>query len=88
MVIAVNTRFLLKDQLEGFGYFTKEVLEILTKKNPKHQFHFFFDRPFDEKFIFSSNVYAHVVAPPARHPLLWKYWFDVKVPLLLKKNQG
>ena len=40
---------------------------------------------FDEKFIFSSNVYAHVVAPPARHPLLWKYWFDVKVPLLLKK---
>jgi len=84
-VIAVNTRFLLKDNLEGFGYFTKQVLEVLTKKYPEHQFHFFFDRPFDECFIFSANVQGHVLSPPARHPLLWKYWFDVKVPRLLKK---
>jgi glycosyltransferase involved in cell wall biosynthesis len=85
MVIAVNTRFLLKDNLEGFGYFTKEVFAILAKEYPEHQFHLFFDRPFDEAFIFSGNVTGHVVSPPARHPLLWKYWFDVKVPTLLKK---
>lgn len=85
MVIAVNTRFLLKENLEGFGYFTKEVFGILTKKYPEHQFHFFFDRPFDEAFIFSDNVTGHIISPPARHPLLWKYWFDVKVPSLLKK---
>lgn len=84
MVIAVNTRFLLP-QLEGFGYFTREVLQILTTKYPQHQFHFFFDRPFDSTFIFSVNVQGHVVSPPARHPLLWKYWFDVKVSRLLKK---
>lgn len=85
MVIAVNTRFLLKEALEGFGYFTKEVLVLLTKKHPQHEFHFFFDRPFDKQFLFSSNVQGHVLSPPARHPLLWKYWFDVKVSRQLKK---
>ena len=85
MVIGVNTRFLLQGNLEGFGYFTKEVLAVLVKKFPEHQFHFFFDRPFSEEFIFASNVQAHVLPPPARHPLLWKYWFDIKVARALKK---
>lgn len=85
MVIAVNTRFLLKENLEGFGYFTKEVLTYLVKKYPEHEFHFFFDRPFDPAFLFSSNVKAHILSPPARHPLLWKYWFDIKVSSALKK---
>jgi len=26
-----------------------------------------------------------VAGPPARHPLLWKYWYDVKIPAVLKK---
>ncbi|RYZ25217.1 MAG: glycosyltransferase family 1 protein [Chitinophagaceae bacterium] len=85
MVIAVNTRFLLAENLEGFGYFTKEVLQRLVNNYPQHRFHFFFDRPFDESFIFSSNVTAHILTPPARHPLLWKYWFDIKVSSRLKK---
>lgn len=85
MVVAVNARFLLYKNLEGFGYFTKEVMQLLTQQYPQHQFHLFFDRPFDASFIFSSNVHGHIVSPPARHPLLWKYWFDVKVTLLLKK---
>ena len=85
MVIGVNTRFLLKENLEGFGYFTKQVLAVLVKKYPEHQFHFFFDRPFDQEFIFASNVKGHVLSPPARHPLLWKYWFDIKVGNALKK---
>ena len=85
MTIAVNTRFLLADQLEGFGYFTREVLQVLTRQHPEHRFHFFFDRPFDPGFLFSSNVTGHVLLPPARHPLLWKYWYDVKVSLQLRK---
>jgi glycosyltransferase involved in cell wall biosynthesis len=85
MVIAVNTRFLLKENLEGFGYFTKEVVQNLALRYPEHQFHFFFDRPFDPQFIFSANVQGHVISPPTRHPLLWKYWFDVKVSKLLRK---
>lgn len=85
MHIAVNTRFLLGDHLEGFGYFVQEVTNLWTQQHPEHQFHFFFDRPYSGKQPLAPNVTAHVLSPPARHPLLWKYWFDVKLPLALKK---
>ena len=84
-MIAVNTRFLLKDKLEGYGYFVKEVFRLMAAAHPEHRFYFLFDRPFDQKYIFSSNVHPIVVSPPARHPVLWKYWYDVKIPLALKK---
>lgn len=85
MVIAVNTRYLLKEGLEGYGYFTKEVTQRLVAMHPDHRFHFVFDRPYDPAFVFSSNVEAHVLSPEVRHPLQWKYWYDVKIPFLLKK---
>jgi glycosyltransferase involved in cell wall biosynthesis len=84
MRIAVNTRFLLNDQLEGYGYFIKEVANLWANQHPEHQFHFFFDRPFSPHVPFPPNVTAHVLSPPARHPLLWKYWFDAKVAATLK----
>ncbi|HKB45261.1 MAG TPA: glycosyltransferase family 1 protein [Chitinophagaceae bacterium] len=85
MKIAVNTRFLLTDYLEGYGYFIYETFKRITKKHPEHEFIFIFDRPFDKRFLFSSNVKAVVTCPPARHPLLWKLWYDVKVPAVLRK---
>jgi len=84
VVIAVNTRFLL-DQLEGYGYFIHELFKILVTKHPEHRFYFFFDRPFNQQYIYSSNVTPLVISPPARHPILWKYWYDVKIPIALKK---
>jgi len=88
MKIAVNTRFLLSNYLEGYGYFVFEVFKYLTNNYPEHQFIFIFDRPFDKRFIFSSNITPVVVGPPARHPLLWKYWYDVKIPSVLKKHKA
>jgi glycosyltransferase involved in cell wall biosynthesis len=85
MVIAVNTRFLLPGALEGYGYFCREVFRNMALSHPEHQFYFLFDRPFHDEFIFSSNVQGIVVAPPARHPVLWKYWFDIRVPAVLRK---
>jgi len=88
MIIAFNTRFLISNQLEGYGYFLKETLLRITKAHPEHQFIFIFDRPFDQQFIFSSNITPVVAAPAARHPLLWKFWFDYKVPRVLKKYKA
>ena len=85
MVIAVNTRFLMKDALEGVGYFIKEIFERITTQHPEHQFYFLFDRPYDKSFAFAFNVTPLVVGAPARHPLLWKWWYDVKVPRVLRK---
>lgn len=83
--IAVNTRLLLPNKLEGIGVFTSEIFKILTKDHPEDEFHFIFDRPFDEQFIFNKNVKAHVIQPPVRHPLLVKLWYNFQIPRLLKK---
>jgi glycosyltransferase involved in cell wall biosynthesis len=84
MIIAVNTRFLVKE-LEGCGYFIHGVFETLARNHPEHQFYFLFDRPFNEEYIFSANIKPLVISPPARLPVLWKYWYDVKIPAALKK---
>jgi glycosyltransferase involved in cell wall biosynthesis len=85
MVIAVNTRFLRKGALEGYGYFIQEVFTRLAALHPEHRFYFIFDRPYDPSFMFSPNVIPLVIGPPARHPLLWKFWYDLRLPRLLKK---
>jgi glycosyltransferase involved in cell wall biosynthesis len=84
--IAVNTRLLLRDKLEGIGYFTYETLLHITRSNPDVEFHFLFDRPFDRSFIFSDNIKPVVLFPPARHPFLWYLWFEWSVASYLNKN--
>ena len=84
--VAINTRFLLKDKLEGFGWFTYHSSKILVERNPDIQFYFLFDRPFSEEFIFAPNVTPIVLFPQARHPLLFRWWFDHSVTRFLKKN--
>jgi glycosyltransferase involved in cell wall biosynthesis len=85
MIIAVNTRFLLKNRLEGYGYFIREIFSRLAVNYPEHQFYFLFDRPFDPSFVFAPNVTPLVVSPPARHPVLWKYWYDFRIPMVLRR---
>lgn len=84
MRIAVNTRFLLKNRLEGIGLFTHEVVRRLVAQHPEHAFVFFFDRPFDHNFVFGENVTPIVLFPPARHPFLFVWWFEWSVRRALK----
>lgn len=88
MRIAVNTRFLLKNKLEGFGWYTHEVVSRMVKNNPEHEFIFLFDRPFDEKFVYANNVTPVVLYPPARHPILFRIWFNWSVKRALKKYKA
>jgi len=85
MIIAVNTRLLQKDKLEGIGWFACETLSRITRNHPEHQFLFLFDRPYADDFVFSDNVTPIVVSPPARHPVLWYAWFEWMIPHVLKK---
>ncbi|MEZ5057050.1 MAG: glycosyltransferase family 1 protein [Saprospiraceae bacterium] len=84
MRIAVNTRFLVKDRLEGMGRFTMEVLRRMVRNHPEHEFFFLFDRPYHEDFIFSKNVKPIIVSPPARHPILFYIWYEWSIPTILK----
>jgi len=84
MRIAVNTRLLLPNKLEGIGWFTHETLSRIVKAHPEHEFLFLFDRAFDQRFIYSPNVQPVVMYPPTRHPLLYKLWFNWLLPRKLK----
>ncbi len=88
MKIAVNTRLLLKNKLEGIGWFAYEVLQRVVKNYPEHEFIFIFDRPYAEEFVFAKNVTPIVVGPPARHAFLFYQWFERSVPKIVKKHQA
>jgi glycosyltransferase involved in cell wall biosynthesis len=85
--IGINTRFLIKGKLEGFGWYTFEICKRLAEEHPEHEFFFFFDRPYDQDFVFAANVTPVIIQPPARHPFLFMLWFDWMLPLSLKKNK-
>jgi len=86
--LAVNTRFLLPgDQLEGIGRFTLETLRCLVAQHPEVTFHFLFDRPYDRRYLLGPNVVAHVLGPPARHPVLFVAWFEGAVARWLARHR-
>lgn len=76
---------LLKNKLEGIGWFTYESLKRIVLSHPEHQFYFIFDRPTNDEFIFADNVTPVVIGPPARHPILHYIWFEISLPRALKK---
>lgn len=85
MRIGVNTRLLLNSKLEGIGRFTHELMSRIVKNHPEHEFVFFFDRPYDEQFIYAKNVIPVVLKPQARHPFLYYLFTEIAIPQALKK---
>jgi len=88
MRIAVNTRLLLPNRLEGIGWFTHETLSRIARWHPEHEFIFLFDRAYAEEFIYSDNITPVVIGPQSRHPVLWWLWFELSVPRALKKHRA
>jgi glycosyltransferase involved in cell wall biosynthesis len=88
MRIVVNAQCLIKDKLEGLGWFSYEVLKRITIQHPEHEFIFVFDRKWNEEFIFSENVKPVILYPPSRHPFLWQLRFDILFPLLLHRYKA
>ena len=85
MRFGINTRLLIKNKLEGIGWFSYETLKRISKEHPEHEFYFFFDKEPDASFIFESNVKAIKLFPPARHPFLYILFFEWAIPRALKK---
>ncbi len=83
MRIAINGRLLISNQLEGIGYFTWEVLKKMVMLYPDHNYLVLFDRKPAKEFLIPGVEYR-VVRPSARHPILYRLWFDLLVPRVLK----
>jgi glycosyltransferase involved in cell wall biosynthesis len=88
MRIAINTRFGAYDYQEGYGRFIREISQGMAAANPDDNFFFYSDQPYTTALQQFSNVQSIIAGPPAKHPLLWKFWYDVRIPALLTKNQA
>jgi glycosyltransferase involved in cell wall biosynthesis len=85
MNIAVNTRLLIQNKLEGIGWFTYESLKRITTQHPEHHFFFIFDREYNPEFLFSDNITPIIQYPQARHPILYYTWFEMAIPKLFER---
>jgi len=85
MVIAINTRMLFKDRLDGIGRLSYEVVKRLAVLRPNDQIYCIYDRKHAVHYNFGDNIRHVSIGLPARHPILWKLWFDFAIPSFLKK---
>lgn len=85
MRIAINTRLLIHNKMDGIGWFTAETARRMVTAHPEHQFFFIFDRKPSPEFLFADNVTPVVLCPQARHPVLWYLFFEWSTRRALKK---
>jgi glycosyltransferase involved in cell wall biosynthesis len=85
MNIAISARMLKKDPDDGISWFTFETIRRIVSNRKEHRFYLIFDRNFDGSLIFSKNTEGIIVKPATRHPVLWYYWLEYKLPSVLKK---
>jgi hypothetical protein len=85
MKIAISARHLKHKPDDGTSRFTCEVIKRLVVNNPGHEFVLIFDRKYDDLLIFGPNCEGVVVSPETRHPFLWYYRHEMKLPEILKK---
>lgn len=83
--IAVNTRLLIKDKIDGIGLFTFEIFKIIAKQHPEHIFYFIFDRKPSAEFIFEKNIQSVVLLPKTRHIYLFPFWYQMLLKKALKR---
>jgi glycosyltransferase involved in cell wall biosynthesis len=88
MRIAVNTRFLLHDQLEGIGIVTDEVMKRMVSAHPEDQFDYYFDRRHHDRFVQSPNIQAHDFPPVTRLPVLIRWWLNQPVRKHVTKSKA
>lgn len=84
MRIAINAIFLQNNPMEGYGHYTAEVIQRIISKHPNDEFLLLYDRPWDDNFFDQPNITRLLVTPAARHPLSFKYWYDVKATAAVK----
>ncbi len=85
MRIAINCRLLIPNKLEGIGWFIYETTKRMVEQHPEDTFILLFDRKPPADLLNHKNVIKVHVPPKARHPILYRIWFDFMLPRKLKK---
>ena len=85
MRIAVDAGFWQTS--ESVSSFIKEIFLRLVKEHPEHQFVFLLTRPANNTPDLPGNIIPVVITPAPANFLLHKWWYDVKVPLALRRHK-
>lgn len=83
MVIAVNLRTLSGN--DESANFLEECFKKIAILNPGAQFIFITEKKFPEAHSFQQNIKQIVIEQTSSNPLLWKLWYNYKLPAVLKK---
>jgi glycosyltransferase involved in cell wall biosynthesis len=87
MRIAINARFAGLEQREGYGRFTRGLLSTWNQIRPDDELSFLYDRLPEHPVPVPAAQHLHK-GPMARHPLLWKIWYDVSLPAMARKAKA
>ncbi len=71
--------------MDGIGVSIFESFKRIVDKNSTTEFVFIFDRTPHPDFVFSENITVKVIGPQARHPVLYKIWYQYTLNKLLKR---
>ncbi len=91
MKVLININLLLNDKAKHHFILASEAVKEMINTNHEHEHEFIILTAHKEdELFFSSEKNATVVFKrmPARHPLLWKWWHDIKLPAVLKKHKA
>lgn len=83
--IVFNCWLLRNRQLDGIGNFTVQVLKKIIQNHPEQQFDLLVDTKFINDYFDYPNVKLHKIFLPYRHPLLYIFFLEVRLPLYLKR---
>ena len=87
MRIAIDARFIFSNEMPGYSAFTKEVFINLAAKHPADEFIFLVDQPLVNSENFPPNSITVLVTPKPKNYISYKWWFDVKLPMALRKHK-
>jgi glycosyltransferase involved in cell wall biosynthesis len=86
MHIAINHRFGAYAYQEGYAGFTTGIANAMSGQCPGDRFFLLADQAPEYIDTAHPNMEWTIGGPPARHPLLWKYWYDIKLPRMLRQT--
>ncbi|MCF3108493.1 glycosyltransferase family 4 protein [Niabella sp. CC-SYL272] len=87
MNIAVNCWNLRNKNIDGIGNVIIETISRLIQQHPEIHFQLLCDKSFDRSYFDFPNARKHLIFPPYRHPLLYLFYLEGKLPSFLKKNK-
>jgi glycosyltransferase involved in cell wall biosynthesis len=88
MKIAINARFSGQEKIEGYGRFTNGLVCAMASAFPTDEFILMYDKQPEISVMRQGNITELVKGPAARHPLLWKLWYDISMPSMAKKAKA